>query len=442
MAELGHLLGKPKEAKTFAPDSRWVLPKSLIGMEHEYEGMAPHLVSKLLDSRPILRNSWETHQENSLKNAGVEFAFRTPMFGRDAYKAIESLVEAAKEYKLICSLRAGIHVHIDVRDIETSQLIGMTILYAILEPLIFKWIGDNRENSIFCIPFYKADESLLETCELVSAVLEDEKEHQGKATEVSKKISRYAAYNLNALSKFGSIEFRHMKTTHNFARIIDWINIIMSLKAATQKLPTSDGAIIQLAKTSSAPAFLDYIFGGALAAKLWHKDAHELIQDVGIPSAQDLVLYGLSTHEWNEVDIPDGKFLGFANYLKTPRKADSAPKEKKMSSKSMNSLLYYHTPALSLQPEDAAQIQAQADQLYGGLQWPAAPQWQTPAMEPQAETVTVGHYAIALDTWTAPPVVAQPMGVHDPLDAIAAQIDQEVYQEFLEDEEDDETDPE
>lgn len=314
MAEIGTLVGKPKDSKTFEPDPRWVLPRTRLGLEFEYEGVADPGQFYFENQ---LTHYWEVRRDDSLKDAGAEFVFRAPMFGVDAWTAIHTLMIAAEKAKLKCSIRAGIHVHLDVRDMETSQLVGLIILYTILEPILFKWIGDSREFSIFCIPFYRADESLLETCQIVNAILRDEKDPSTKMTiSKAKKFARYAALNLNALAKYGSVEFRHMRTTHDIQRVIDWINIIQSLKAATLKLPTSDGAIVHLARTTRPNAFLEYVFGEELARKLWSQDAEMLINTVGIPTARDLVLYGLTNSPWeDELHVPLGKHAGFHKFL-------------------------------------------------------------------------------------------------------------------------------
>jgi hypothetical protein len=48
-------------------------------------------------------------------------------------------------------------------------------------------------------------------------------------------VERYSALNCNALKKYGSVEFRHMQMTMDFAKIRQWINLIMSLHNAALK---------------------------------------------------------------------------------------------------------------------------------------------------------------------------------------------------------------
>lgn len=332
--EIGALLGKPKENKKYKPDERWVLPKSFIGLEFEYEGVKDP--DGLFYNNPSLAQYWASHRDDSLKDHGCEFVFRNPMFGADAYEALKVLMDLGTAHQFKCSLRAGLHVHLDVRDMETSQLIGLIVLYTILEPLIFDWVGNNREHSIYCVPLFKADESLADAVRVVRAVQFDEKHEGSKNTYNSSfKAARYAALNLNALSKFGSIEFRHMKTTLSMDKVVDWVNIIQSLKAATTKLPTSDGAIIKIAQTQSPTVFLTYLFGPRLAQQLWTPQSAHQIKMIGIPTALDLVLNGLSlTSSWDEpstLDVPKGRHEGFYKFLESIGEAlPPAPKKRKV----------------------------------------------------------------------------------------------------------------
>lgn len=324
MAEVSRILGKPKNLKRYTPDNRLVLPRDLIGLEFEYEGVKDP--GGFFDEELAL--FWTLHRDDSLKDYGSEFTFRDPMFGEDAVKAIELLMAKAAKIGLKCSSRCGIHVHSDARNMEAQQLIGQTILYAIVEPLLFRWIGDDRENSIYCIPFYKADDSLVETCNVIKALYTDDTKKTQTTLKQTENFSRYAAYNLQALHKFGSVEFRHMRTTHDFKRVMNWINMILSLKAATIRFATSDGAIIRLAQNSPANVFLSMVFGDELAKELWWDDTPALINKVGIPSACDMVLYGLSSRNFEELNLPSGNHAGFQKWLEK-KKVDKANEKKK-----------------------------------------------------------------------------------------------------------------
>src|SRR6185312_4452554 len=223
---LSRVLGKPKGKQSFKIDSRWVLPECLIGLEHEYEGVKDRTL-------PIHSFSelWSYHEETSLKDLGAEYVLSNPLFGEDLSNALQWMTDHAVGQKWKCTKRTGIHVHMDVRDLEVPQLAGLSLLYAALEPLIYKWVGDSRDVSHFCVPLYKADDALFDACSIIRSAFQDQKAGSSLTLKKSEDFKRYAGFNLHALHKFGSIEFRHLQTTHDRQRIEDWINILMAIKA-------------------------------------------------------------------------------------------------------------------------------------------------------------------------------------------------------------------
>jgi len=317
---LARILGKSRGRQSFISDPRWVLPTSFIGLEHEYEG-----VKDLTLPDHTFADFWTYHEEGSLKDHGAEYVFATPLFGVDAYNALEWLVAHAKDSGWKCTKRTGIHVHLDVRDLTVPQLAGMSIVYAAVEPLLYHWIGDGRDSSHFCIPLYRADEALLGTCSIIRCAFKDDKTDGHSTLGEAEAFQRYAGYNLQALHKFGSVEFRQLQTTHDLGRITDWINIIMSLKATAFKLPQSDGAVVRMLQHMGAKELLHYIFPSHLAEKLYTDKSEEQLFVRGLPSARDIAVHGCSNDMWIKRDFPRGQHEGFAKWMKDAKNAKYSP---------------------------------------------------------------------------------------------------------------------
>lgn len=357
------ILGKPQEIKLFRPSNKWVLPSCNIGAEFEYEGVSdPTFIQT---SASPYAGLWEYHRDDSLKDEGAEFVFRAPLFGEDAYNAINWLMDYATNKKFKCSLRAGVHFHLDVRDMEIQQLIGLIILYTIVEPILYRFIGDNRENSIYCVPFYKADESLLDACSIITNALVDFRLETHSVIKASESFERYAGLNLNALSKYGSVEFRHLRTTHDKDRVFNWVNMIMSLKAATYRLPTSDGAIVKFAEQGSAMQLLRYIFG-ELADVLYTKESEKDLFEIGIPAARDLALHGCNSENWGQISYPKGVSKGLAAYLRKhqPKEKQQRLKEKQILDEAME---LQRTGRVLWNRVAQPQPEVQGYQMVGGL---------------------------------------------------------------------------
>lgn len=322
---VARILGKPREEKLFVPDPRWVLPTNLLGLEYEYEGVEDRTLPNHTHAA-----LWTYHEEGSLRDDGAEYVFTQPLFGKDAYNAIDWLMTHAADQKWKPTMRTGIHVHIDMRDIEVVQLVGMALIYTIVEPILYRWIGDNRENSHFCVPLYKADEALIAASGIIANALADDKNDRHSTVESAGAFERYSGLNFQALQKFGSFEFRHMRTTHDKARVYNWVNIIMALKEASFRVPTSDGAIVRMAERMGASEFLHYVFGPTLAALLWtHHSQGELVE-LGIPTARDLALHGCNEDKWGSTLYPKGVHKGFLKFMESPN-----PENKEASKKAL-----------------------------------------------------------------------------------------------------------
>lgn len=308
---LARILGKAIGRQSFISDSRWVLPTSFIGLEHEYEGVE----NSSLPKHPFAE-FWTQHEEGSLKDNGAEYVFSTPLFGVDAFNALDWIVSHAKSSGWKCTKRTGIHVHLDVRDLMVPQLAGLSILYAAIEPILYRWVGDGRDASHFCIPLYRADEALLGTCGIIRSAFQDEKEDGHSALNLAGEFQRYAGFNLHALNKFGSIEFRQLQTTHDLARITDWINMVMSFKATALKLPQSDGAVVRMIQRMRARDLLNYVFPPEIAEKLYTPHSDEELVVRGLPSARDIAVHGCGNTSWVKKDFPKGEHKGFIKWLK------------------------------------------------------------------------------------------------------------------------------
>lgn len=358
---LARILGKSRGRQSFISDSRWVLPTSFIGLEHEYEGVKDSSLPK-----HTFADFWTYHEEGSLKDNGAEYVFATPLFGIDAYNALEWLVAHAKDSGWKCTKRTGIHVHLDVRDLTVPQLAGLCILYAAVEPILYRWVGDGRDSSHFCIPLYRADEALLGTCSIIRSALQDDKGDGHTALNLAEEYQRYAGFNLQALHKFGSIEFRQLQTTHDLGRIVDWVNMLMSLKSTALKLPQSDGAVVRMIQKMGARELLAYVFSGTLSEKLYTAKSDEDLVIRGLPSARDIAVHGTGTASWIKRDFPKGENAGFIKWIKA---AEDNKSKKKISEEED---FYDDPPQDLLLPENIEPIIQPGDILHIGAEVNAA----------------------------------------------------------------------
>lgn len=162
--------------------------------------------------------------DGSLKNNGIEF-ITIPI----QFKFLE--VELARLFKCFVnytfSSRCSIHIHMNARDFTVEELKTFLLLYMIFERSLYRFSGD-RWNNIFCVPlgFF--------TLPVTEVII------YSSTDQIIQKWYKYFGLNISPLfggesTKIGTIEFRHMVGTDNIPWIIQWINLIVSLKIGAKK---------------------------------------------------------------------------------------------------------------------------------------------------------------------------------------------------------------
>jgi hypothetical protein len=231
--KVGDMVGHPSSGYQYEADPKnWLAPKLRIGLELEIENpkgaryvqedYAPH---------------WVHERDGSLRDNGFELVLAQPMFGQDLDIAVSKAAAFVAKYPFVYNYRTGLHVHVDTRNMEVDELKRLFVIYALFEQSIFSFVGDDRTANNFCAPWYRISDHL----DSVFTIFKDDVDRQS-ARNVLKSVERYSALNCNALEKYGSIEFRHLQMSGDFAKIRNWINLIMSIYNAatgTQWGPTA-----------------------------------------------------------------------------------------------------------------------------------------------------------------------------------------------------------
>jgi hypothetical protein len=283
---IGQDLGFPKSRDGHLPDPSLVLPRDYLGLEFEFENVTQGL-DPTLDWVGLVRNK----EDGSLRNNGQEFIFSQPLFGKDATDTIKGLCEEATRLGWQTSLRTGIHVHVDARDITYEQMRWWLIFNALLEPAIYRWVGDGRDESVFCLPWYSTDAVL----PLVRKIYNTEGAELGAAAHALAH-KKYSGLNLDCLRRFGSIEYRHLRTTTEAARVLRWVNICLRFKAASAEM------VKVLSSVASKITPEEWLGGGAVldlgtwrlilkeqAEDLMYPDFLRDIKNKGLPTALEIV---------------------------------------------------------------------------------------------------------------------------------------------------------
>lgn len=259
---MGQLFGFYAETRANQPDNFFKLPKNYVGIEVELENIPninnylhkitrknddhwptrlPNL-EEIHDQRIGLLNFgnklWYVGTDGSLRNNGVEFISKK-IFGKDIRIAINDLLQFLNTYYVgvnfpdqkstYISDRTSIHIHVDIRDFSFDEFLHFICNYLVFEDFLFQFAEPQRKHNNYCIPWKVAPFTYKNLCAVFA--LKNKKDREQLFLGQLTKFYKYSALNLLSLAKFGTVEFRHYPGTLDLNRILDWINILLSLKA-------------------------------------------------------------------------------------------------------------------------------------------------------------------------------------------------------------------
>jgi hypothetical protein len=208
------------------------IPKSddrLVGIEIEVEN-APGLA--LQDPQSTVKHvipmaaSWMQVQDLSLRNNGAEFV-SIPLPVSRVADAVKELFE----YQAWCThnwtgtIRTGIHVHVNVRDFRAEHLQNLHVAYTLLEPALFAYVGAEREECIYCVPWYRAPGD----AKRLAVSITDTKSLIKRLWTVSNHLAKYSALYLAPITRIGTVEFRHAPTWLDKEKIVRWAHVCESI---------------------------------------------------------------------------------------------------------------------------------------------------------------------------------------------------------------------
>lgn len=190
-----------------------------IGIEIEVEGR----------NLPVVGGVWRTENDGSLKTEeAYEYVLRKPTDLEGVEEALDHLQQEFEdaEAENFEGVRAGIHVHLNIQTYTPTELLTLVTTYYILEDLFVGWCGKTRVGNHFCLRATDAEfviNKLLAACQ--------KKDWRQLNTE----DIRYTSLNLTSMFKYGSIEFRSMRSTADHQQILKWVKLILQLEQGAKR---------------------------------------------------------------------------------------------------------------------------------------------------------------------------------------------------------------
>ncbi len=216
-----------------------------VGIEIEVEG------SKLPSSVP----GFDSVPDGSLRgDEAMEYVFQGPVPRDEVMNRLNNLEAAYKKRGTAVSesYRTSSHVHINVQQLPMEQVYNFIVLYMMFEEYLVKYCGEHREGNLYCLRVRDAEATITN--------LRYAAQSQNWHDYLSGDHLRYAAINVNALAKYGSLEFRSMRGTRDLEAIHTWVRLLLCLKDAAVQYD-SPVEIIDAISSLGAGGLAEHVFG-------------------------------------------------------------------------------------------------------------------------------------------------------------------------------------
>lgn len=190
--------------------------KGDVGVEIECEG-------KRLPN--AMDGAWKAVEDHSLRN-GMEYVYKTPLTFDKVEASIDHLNVRLADSVLDFSFRTSVHVHVNCLEMDYKHVLNYIFLYLLVEDLMVAYCGDNREGNRFCLRMRDAEGIIEEVKKLYQY-----RNNPPQLEEIIRRDHlRYASINIEALIKYGSLEFRAMRGTTDKAILLPWISTLLHIR--------------------------------------------------------------------------------------------------------------------------------------------------------------------------------------------------------------------
>ena len=222
------------------------MPNTLIGIEVEIdrESGAPSTVFPS-DYSP----EWERKRDGSLHN-GYEFVLKAPLKGQQLVDSIYKLYN--EPTKANRTYTGSTHIHVDMMDgVDIDALRTLALMTYALESVLYA-AGDMSRQ--WCGFANRLSSAPSEVVEGIMAI----KSYTSFINATS--VSRYYGLNLQALTKYGSVEFRYFPTAESADELVRWVKLVQIFKKAALEIGTTDKLIALLTTEEGYNSFLATYF--------------------------------------------------------------------------------------------------------------------------------------------------------------------------------------
>lgn len=196
---------------------------------------------------------WASKADGSLRNNGVEFVSE-PLHKDFIQVALKQLFATLKLSSESYSERTSIHVHCNVKGLNSDQIKAICLAYMLTENFFFNFVNESRRGNIFCVAVQDFDSPT----RLKNIFVQPHFPNRLRGWE------KYSAFNILPIEQFGTIEFRHLHGTNDIDTICMWVDAIGALKNVWKQMmfPEMMEEVLKLNTTSEYRNFTEKVLGG------------------------------------------------------------------------------------------------------------------------------------------------------------------------------------
>jgi len=258
---------------------------AMYGVELEAEN-ATALTRQLRRAGCEASKYWNCVADGSLRDNGAEFVLSHPSALGVVTEALRSIYSADSWEEVRTSIRTSTHIHVNAGYWSAQRLYNFMELCVLLEPLLMQYVGRAREENVYCVPMYRAED--LAWSKLLGMPMDPDKygsvERASRFREAMKVSNKYSAINVQTLGKFGTIEFRMAPLYADVNDAANWLRIVA--KTSNNSVVYRGGALSTY-KQSGINELLRLVYGTKM--QWWNNmDPEELIvtTDAGVMAEQ------------------------------------------------------------------------------------------------------------------------------------------------------------
>jgi len=238
-----------------------------VGIEIEMEG------TRLTDFNSTF---WKYKNDGSLRGNSIEYVLRAPC-KRDAVESrLVHLQRKVSQASLRPSDRTAVHIHLNVQDFNTLEVINFALLYLVLEDVMLSYCGELREGNLFCLRAKDAEF-------IIHVLIQARRNYD--IDVFSQEGLRYASLNLSAVRRYGSMEFRALPSSKMFIDVLPWAQMLLKIKDKSREF-VNPWEIIEGFSSSGEKMFISSIMEEHTALLMPHVKPGILME--GVRRIQDV----------------------------------------------------------------------------------------------------------------------------------------------------------